>query len=244
VKLKEEAQLVRLHKFIADCGFASRRKAEDFIRWGEVTVNGQVVKEMGYKILPGKDHVKVKNKLLRPTTKSLYILLNKPIGVVTTLNDPEKRTTVKDLLFGVKERVFPIGRLDYESEGLLILTNDGEYAQQVIHPTKKVKKVYHVKVRGKPEQKHIERLKQGVTLAEGRAKAVHIERMGTNENHDWFKVVLTEGKNRQIRRMFEKVGFDVLKLKRVAIGRLTLGGLNRGEFKFLTKEQAELALKS
>lgn len=243
MKLKD-IQLVRLHKYIADCGVASRRKAEDLIKWGEVTVNGQVVKEMGYKIIAGKDSVKVKNKLLRPASKDLYILLYKPTGVVTTLNDPEKRTTVKDLLIGVKERVFPIGRLDYDSEGLLILTNDGEYAQQVIHPTKNVKKVYNVKVKGKPEQKHIERLKMGVTLAEGRAKAVHIERMRSSDNHDWFKVVLTEGKNRQIRRMFEKVGFDVLKLKRVAIGRLTLGSLQRGQFKFLTKEQAELALKS
>jgi 23S rRNA pseudouridine2605 synthase len=214
------------------------------IMHGEVTVNGQVIKEMGYKVIPGKDAVKVNRKLLRLPSKMLYILMYKPTGVVTTLNDPEGRATVKDLLVGLRERVFPIGRLDYDSEGLLILTNDGEYAQSVIHPQKNVKKVYQVKVRGKPEQKHIERLKLGVTLAEGRAKAVHIERMKTGDNYDWFKVVLTEGKNRQIRRMFEKVGFDVLKLKRVAIGRLTLGSLERGRIKVLTREQAELALKS
>jgi 23S rRNA pseudouridine2605 synthase len=235
--------LVRLHKYIADCGIASRRKAEEMVAHGEVNVNGQTIREMGYKIIPGKDAVKVRGKLIRVPAENLYILLYKPTGVVTTLNDPEERTTVKDLLVGVKERVFPVGRLDYDSEGLLLLTNDGEYAQAIIHPTKHVKKVYNVKVRGKPDHKAIERLKAGVTLAEGKAKAVHIERMKAGDN-DWFKVVLTEGKNRQIRRMFEKVGYDVLKLKRVAIGRLTLGRLERGQFKFLSKEQAELALKS
>jgi 23S rRNA pseudouridine2605 synthase len=236
--------LVRLHKYIAECGVTSRRKAEELIKNGDVTVNGQIITEMGYKIVPGDDAVKVKGKLLRAATRDVYIALYKPTRVVTTLNDPEGRTTVKDLLVGIRERVFPVGRLDYDSEGLLILTNDGEYAQAVAHPDKKVKKVYQVKVGGKPQAQHIERLKAGVTLAEGKAKAVHIERMRTGDNNDWFKVVLTEGKNRQIRRMFEKVGFDVLKLKRVAIGRLTLGNLNRGEFKLLTKEQAELALKS
>ena len=238
-----DKNLIRLHKYIAECGVTSRRKAEDMIRWGEVSVNGHVVKEMGFKIIVGKDAVKVKGKLLRPPVHGLYIAMYKPAGVVTTLNDPEGRTTVKDLLIGVKERVFPVGRLDYDSEGLIILTNDGEYAQSVIHPKKEIKKVYQVKVRGKPTEKHIERLKMGVTLAEGRTRAAHIERMKTGDQYDWFKVVLTEGKNRQIRRMFEKVGFDVLKLKRVAIGRLTLGSLDRGQFRVLTADQASLALK-
>jgi 23S rRNA pseudouridine2605 synthase len=240
----KEERLIRLQKFISECGVASRRKAEEMIADGEVTVNGRIITEMGYKIDPTGDAVKVRNKLLRTPARNIYIVLYKPTGVVTTLNDPEGRTTVRDLLIGIKDRVFPVGRLDYDSEGLLILTNDGEYAQSIIHPTKKIKKVYLVKVSGKPQAKHIERLKIGVTLAEGRAKAVHIERMKTGDNYDWFRVVLTEGKNRQIRRMFEKVGFDVLKLKRVAIGRLTLGGLDRGRFKVLTKEQAELALKN
>ncbi len=240
----KEVALVRLHKYIADCGIVSRRKAERMIANGYVTVNGQIIQEMGFKVQAGKDAVKVQGKLIRQPNRSLYILMYKPTGVVTTLNDPQERTTVKDLLVGVRERVFPIGRLDYDSEGLLILTNDGEYAQSVIHPEKNVKKVYHVKVRGKPDDRQIERLRQGVTLAEGRTRAVHIERMKVGDQYDWFKVVLTEGKNRQIRRMFEKVGFDVLKLKRVAIGRLTLGKLDRGQYKLLTLEQAELALKS
>jgi 23S rRNA pseudouridine2605 synthase len=240
VKTKE---LTRLHKYIAECGVASRRKAEEFIAEGSVTVNGHVIREMGYKIVPGSDAIKVKGKLIRQPSKTIYIALHKPAGVVTTLNDPEGRPTVKDLLRGVRDRVFPVGRLDYDSEGLLILTNDGDFAQSVSHPAKIVKKVYQVKVSGKPEQKHIERLKQGVTLAEGRARAVHIERMRTGDQYDWFKVVLSEGKNRQVRRMFEKVGFDVIKLKRVAIGQLTLGNLQRGQFKILSKDQAELALK-
>ncbi|MDZ4678069.1 MAG: pseudouridine synthase [Oligoflexia bacterium] len=235
--------LVRLQKYISECGIASRRKAEEMISQGEVTVNGKIIREMGFKVIPGKDAVKVNGKLLRTPTHPTYIALYKPAGVVTTLNDPEGRPTIKDLLIGVKDRVFPVGRLDFDSEGLLIVTNDGEYAQAVSHPKKKIRKVYKVKVKGKPQEKHIERLKMGVTLAEGKAKASHIERIRSGDQYDWYKVVLVEGKNRQVRRMFEKIGFDVLKLQRVAIGRLTLGSLDRGQFRMLTKEQAELALK-
>jgi 23S rRNA pseudouridine2605 synthase len=234
---------IRLQKFIADCGVASRRKAEEMIAQGEVTVNGKKIREMGFKVLPGKDAVKVNGKLLRVSTKHIYIALNKPSGVLTTLNDPEERTTVKDLLVGVRERVFPVGRLDYDSEGLVILTNDGEYSQSVSHPTKEIRKVYLVKIKGKPDTKAIEKLKKGVTLAEGKTRALHIERAKSGDQYDWYKVVLSEGRHGQLRRMFEKVGFDVLKMKRLAIGRLTLGGLSQGEFRFLTKDQAELALK-
>jgi 23S rRNA pseudouridine2605 synthase len=242
--MKQELPLVRLHKYIADCGVASRRKAEELISDGLVTVNGEIIREMGYKIIPGKDAVKVKGKLLRTPNRLVYIALYKPMGVITTLHDPHDRPTVKDLLIGIKDRVFPVGRLDYDAEGLVLMTNDGDYAQAVNHPEKDIKKVYVVKLDGKPEPHHLERLRKGVTLAEGKLKPLHIERMRTGDQYDWYKVTLTEGRNQAVKRMFQKIGFDVLKIKRVAIGRLTLGNLQRGEFRLLTKEQADLAFKT
>jgi 23S rRNA pseudouridine2605 synthase len=239
----DSKNLTRLQKFIADCGVASRRAAEQMIAHGEVTVNGKVIKEMGFKVIAGKDSVKVRGKLLRVSNEHLYIILNKPSGVLTTLNDPQERTTVRDLLIGVKERVFPVGRLDYDSEGLIILTNDGEFAQCIIHPKKEIRKVYLIKVKGKPDSKAIEKLRKGVTLAEGRIKALHIEKTKSGTQYDWYKIILSEGRHGQVRRMFEKVGFDILKIKRVSIGKLTLGGLLQGQFKFITRDQAELALK-
>lgn len=241
-KTSDPADGVRLQKYLAECGVASRRAAEILIRDGEVTINGKVA-ELGAKVKPGKDAVKVKGKLLRQETSDfVYIKMFKPTGVVTTLHDPEGRPTVKDLLTGVKQRVFPVGRLDYDSEGLIILTNDGEYAQSITHPTKEVTKTYIVKISGKLTTNHIIKLRTGVTLADGKAKAKHVEKIRSGDKYDWYKVVLTEGRNRQLRRMFERIGFDVMKLQRVAIGRMTIGRLQRGEFKFLTPEEAETAL--
>ncbi|MCC6278846.1 MAG: rRNA pseudouridine synthase [Oligoflexia bacterium] len=234
---------MRLQKFIADCVVASRRHAEDLIRLGDVTVNGRRITEMGVKVIPGKDAVKVSGKLLRSPSKHVYIALHKPTGVVTTLSDPEERTTIKDLLVGVKERVFPVGRLDYDSEGLILLTNDGELAQQVAHPKSEIRKVYKIKLKGKLSPEKMLRLRQGVTIAEGRSRVKHIEKLKTGAQHDWYKVVLTEGRHNQLRRMFIKVGCDILKIQRVAIGRLTLGGLDRGKYKILTKDHAYLILK-
>lgn len=235
---------VRLQKFIADMGIASRRGAEQMIAEGEVTVNGQTA-QLGMRVTPGEDAVKVRGKLIRqPEAKDyIYIKVFKPSGVVTTLSDPEGRPTVKDLLTGVKQRVYPVGRLDYDSEGLVILTNDGEYAQSINHPDGDIRKTYIVKVSGKLEDKHIIKLRSGVTLADGKAKALHVEKVRSGDQYDWYKVVLNEGRNKQLQRMFHKIGFDVMKLQRVAIGRMTLGRLERGEFKILTKEEADLALK-
>ncbi len=234
---------VRLHKFMADYGVASRRQSEKMILAGEVTVNGRVVREMGFKITPGKDAIKVNGKLLHTKAKNMYIALYKPKGVLTTLNDPEGRPTVKDLLVGVHSRVFPIGRLDYESEGLLVLTNDGEYAQKLTHPKEPINKVYLVKVEGKPNQRQLDRLKAGVSLIDGKARAKEITRIRTGEQYDWFRIVLNEGGNRQIRGMFLKIGFDVLKLQRIAIGKLTLKKMQRGQFRVMTESEARLALQ-
>ncbi len=231
---------VRLNKLIADSGLASRRHADRMIEEGQVTVNGKRVYELGVKVDPEFDKILVDGKLLRkPLTTKIYVMLNKPRGVLTTMDDPLDRPTVKELLIEkVPMRVFPVGRLDWDSEGLLLLTNDGDFANKVTHPKEEVTKTYLVKLDGQPEKKHLDKLMRGVTIEGGRVAAKHLEKIkkaGENksEKYDWYKIVITEGKNRQIRQMFEKVGFDVLKLQRVAIGRLRLGALKPGELVFL-----------
>ncbi len=234
---------VRLHKFIADCGIASRRKAEDMIEDRLVTVNGKVVIEMGYKINPKKDSVKVRGKLVQMKNETVYLILNKPTRVLTTLKDPEGRPTVKDLLVGFKTRVVPVGRMDYESEGLLLLTNDGDFVQAFNHPSKKLTKTYLVKLDGQPTPEALLKLEAGITLAEGKVKALSVKKMKTGAQYDWIRVSLVEGRNQQLQRMFAKIGFDVLKIRRVAIGKLTLGGLERGEFKVISSDEVGKVFK-
>lgn len=233
-------QRVRLNKLIADSGLASRRHADRMIEEGQVTVNGKRVYELGIKVDPQNDRILVDGKTLRkPLTEKLYLMMNKPKGILTTMEDPLGRPTVKDLLeTKVPVRVFPVGRLDWDSEGLLIFTNDGDFANRVTHPKAEVTKTYLVKLDGQPEAKHLEKLRRGVTIEGGKVAAKHIEkvsRSGENKSdkYDWYKIIITEGKNRQIRQMFEKVGFDVIKLQRVAIGRLRIGALRLGEIVFL-----------
>jgi 23S rRNA pseudouridine2605 synthase len=164
--------------------------------------------------------------------------MNKPKGVLTTMEDPLERPTIADYLEGVPARVFPVGRLDWDSEGMLLLTNDGDFANKVMHPKAEVTKTYLVKLNGQPQPHHLEKLKRGVTIIGGKVSARHIDKIKKSgekksDKYDWYKIVITEGKNRQIRQMFEKVGFDVIKLQRVAIGRLRLGALKVGELVYL-----------
>ncbi len=231
---------VRLNKLIADSGLASRRHADRMIEEGLVSVNGKKVFELGVKVDPQNDKILVDGKALRKAlSEKIYIMLNKPKGVLTTMEDPMGRPTVKDLLIEkVPVRVFPIGRLDWDSEGLLLFTNDGDFANRVMHPKAEVTKTYLVKLDGHPEPKHLEKLRKGVTIEGGKVAAKHVEKVmkpGENKSskYDWYKIVITEGKNRQIRQMFEKIGFDVLKLQRVSIGRLRIGSLKLGELVFL-----------
>ncbi|MGZ3773674.1 MAG: pseudouridine synthase [Pseudobdellovibrionaceae bacterium] len=239
------AQRVRLNKLIADSGLASRRHADRMIEEGHVTVNGKRVYELGIKVDPQADRVLVDGKLLRkPLVQKLYLVINKPKGVLTTMDDPHDRPTIAEYLEGVPTRVFPVGRLDWDSEGMLLLTNDGDFANKVMHPKAEVTKTYLVKLDGQPQPHHIEKLKKGVTIIGGKVAARHIERIkkaGDNKSnkYEWYKIVITEGKNRQIRQMFAKVGFDVLKLQRVAIGRLRLGSLKTGELIFLNDAAVE-----
>ncbi|MEN0057685.1 MAG: pseudouridine synthase [Bdellovibrio sp.] len=238
-------QRVRLNKLIADSGLASRRHADRMIEEGQVTVNGKRVYELGVKVDPQNDRILIEGKPLRKSlTQKLYLMMNKPRGVLTTMDDPHGRPTIADYLGGVPARVFPIGRLDWDSEGMLLLTNDGDYANKVMHPKAEVTKTYLVKLNGQPEARHLDKLRKGVSIVGGRVSAKHIEKIkksGENKSdkYDWYKIVITEGKNRQIRQMFEKVGFDVLKLQRVAIGRLRLGALKAGELVFLNEVAVE-----
>ncbi len=210
------------------------------IEEGLVTVNGRKVYELGVKVDPQNDAIKVSGKMLRKKFELLYIMLHKPKGILTTMDDPLERPTIKDLLGQVPTRVFPVGRLDWDSEGLLLLTNDGEYANKVTHPTGEVTKTYLVKLDGQPTDEHLKKLLAGVSILGGKVAAKHIEKIKRGKDqYAWIKIVITEGKNRQIRQMFEKIGFDVLKLQRVAIGRLRLGSLERGQLVFLNEIAAE-----
>jgi 23S rRNA pseudouridine2605 synthase len=232
----------RLQKIIAAAGVASRRKAEELITSGHVQVNGTIVTELGSKADPETDHIRVNGKLLKGEQRHTYLMLNKPKGYVTTVNDPEERPTVMDLIRGVKGRVYPVGRLDYASEGLLLLTNDGELANRLMKAASHVAKTYLVKVAGTPTDEAIAKLRAGVSIAiddHKRARtapaAVRIVKEAANP---WYEITLIEGRNRQIRRMFEAVGHHVEKIKRVRYGPLTLD-VPPGEFRALTLKEIQ-----
>jgi 23S rRNA pseudouridine2605 synthase len=238
---KPEIKL-RLNKLIADSGLASRRHADRMIEEGQVTVNGKRVYELGIKVDPAHDHILVNGKPLKKPLENIYILFHKPRGVLTTMEDPLGRPTIADYLEAVPGRVFPVGRLDWDSEGMLLLTNDGEFANKVTHPKAEVTKTYMVKVDGQPTKEEIQKLVRGVSIVGGKVAAKHIEKIKRQEGsdkYDWYKMVITEGKNRQIRQMFEKIGYDVMKLQRVAIGRLRIGAVDRGELVFLNDAAIE-----
>lgn len=229
----------RLQKILASSGIGSRRECEKLIEQGDVTVNGEVVTEQGLKFDPQKAAIKVHGKLLQDSPTYQYLILHKPPGVLTMVKpDPEGRQTLLNL-FGrrMKSRVFPVGRLDFNSEGLLLLTNDGELAYRMTHPKFKLPKVYEVKVHGVPSKKILDILSQGVHLEDGRTQPAKVRVLRTTGKNTWMKFTLYEGKKRQIRRMCEKVRLPVTKLRRVKIGPLGLRGLERGQFRFLSDEE-------
>ena len=234
----------RLQKIIAGAGIASRRKAEELITGGRVTVNGQVVTELGSKADPESDHIKVDGKLLHGPERHIYLALNKPRGYVTTVTDPEGRPTVMDLVKHVGERIYPVGRLDFNSEGLLVLTNDGELANFLTLAGSHVPKTYLVKVAGQPQEEDVEKLRHGIRIGnkpgERGPRSVRTApaevRLLREADNPWYEVTLIEGKNRQIRRMFEAIGHHVEKIKRVSYGSLKLD-LEPGEFRELTPQE-------
>jgi 23S rRNA pseudouridine2605 synthase len=263
----------RLQKIIAAAGIASRRKAEEMIASGLVEINGKIVTELGTKANPETDHIRVNGKLLHGAERHVYLLMNKPKGYVTTAHDPEGRPTVMDLLRGIHARVYPVGRLDYASEGLLILTNDGDLAYRLMKAASHMAKVYVVKVAGKPDAAGIEKLRRGLMISGEsgyrRPQRNRPEKGGTRTGEDapvakdrfvrkaervktapakvrivregdnpWYEVTLMEGKNRQIRRMFEEIGHHVEKIKRVRYGPLSLD-VPPGEFRRLSADELE-----
>ncbi len=246
--------LERLQKIIAAAGIVSRRKAEELISGGLVSVNGQVVTELGTKADPETDRIKVAGKALQGPERQVYILLHKPKGYVTTVTDPEGRPTVLDLVRGVGARVYPVGRLDYLSEGLLLLTNDGELAQKLMHASTHVPKTYLVKVSGKPTEDEISKLRGGIVLPadtrplktrDGKEQKRHSQAVRTgpvriellrDAANPWYEITLIEGRNRQIRRMFEQIDHHVEKIKRVRYGPLQLD-VEAGQFRHLTSSE-------
>ncbi|HEV8117101.1 MAG TPA: pseudouridine synthase [Thermoanaerobaculia bacterium] len=245
---KSKISGVRIQKILAQAGMGSRREAEEWIREGRVFVNGKPAK-LGDRADPGKDSIRVGDKRIpaRPARRT-YILLNKPKGYVTTVSDPERRDTVLDLLpGGLRRGMKPVGRLDVQTEGLLLLTDDGDLARDLTDPASECPKEYRVKVSGQPTDKEIDRLRRGVFLDGRRTRPATIERVSRTgkgeEGNAWFRVVLTEGRNRQIRRMFEGIGHLVSKLKRVAIGPIRDGGLPSGAHRLLSEGEVA-ALKA
>ncbi|HWB87089.1 MAG TPA: pseudouridine synthase [Bryobacteraceae bacterium] len=228
----------RLQKILSQAGVASRRRAEQMIEEGRVSVNGSVVTELGSKADFERDHIKVDGRLLHPPKRLIYIALNKPNNTVTTVSDPERRTTVMELLHGVRERVYPVGRLDYHSEGLLLLTNDGETANAILSAHTHLPKTYLVKVNGYLSADQEQQFREGVPLMGRRTLPAGLKLVRRVEN-PWYEVRLFEGRNNQIRLMFKHFGRLVEKLKRVRVGPVDLGPLKPGEFRYLPEEEIE-----
>lgn len=228
---------IRLQKFFADCGIMSRRAAEEAIRNGQVTVNG-ITAEIGQQIDPEADIVALNGRCIKPRTgEYIYIMLNKPRGYVTTTKDPQGRKCVTDLLNGVGERVYPIGRLDMLSEGILLLTNDGELANRLTHPRHEIEKLYRVKVAGQVSDEQLTRLSSPMTIEGYEIQPVQVELQSSDESGTVLRMHLYEGRNRQIRRMCEEVGLTVKRLNRISIGNLKLNGLPVGRWRRLEPEE-------
>jgi pseudouridine synthase len=229
----------RLQKFLARAGLASRRHCEALILAGRVRINGRVVRILGTRVRPALDRIQVDGEAVRPD-RLVSLVLNKPAGYITSLSDPQGRPVVTSLLPpGDFPRVFPVGRLDWDSEGLLLLTNDGELAHVLTHPRFHVRRIYHAKVRGRPTPEALARLGRGVTCDGERLAALAVELLRTTTHNTWLAITLGEGRHRQVRRMCEAIGHPVLRLIRVALGPLGLGDLPRGAWRSLAP--AELA---
>lgn len=227
----------RLNKVLAHAGISSRRGADRLIKEGRVTVNGEVVHDLGRKVDLESDAVKLDgHRIAAAPTTHLYLVLNKPRAVVTSLADPEGRRTVADFLRGIGRRVYPVGRLDYHSEGLVLMTDDGELTRDLMHPRSSVPKVYRLKVRGIPEKSSLDRIEKGMLL-EGRRTLPASVRVLRRERNTWLEVVIKEGRNRQLRRMFEAIGHPVSRLQRTSLGGVRLGDMATGTLRELTTDE-------
>ena len=234
---------MRLQKYLAQCGVASRRHAEEMIREGKIQVNGVTVREMGLQVDESRDTVSVEGKEVRPEESKHYLAYYKPIGEVTTTSDPEGRPTVMDKFRDYPVRLFPVGRLDYDSEGLLLLTNDGDLMNHLLHPSHEVNKVYLVKASNNISDEEIRQLKQGVMIDNKLTSPARVRLIRKEAFDTVLLIAIHEGRNRQVRKMIEKIGHQVVSLKRVAFGPVELKDLPRGQWRSLT-EQEILRLKS
>lgn len=233
--------MVRLQKFLAEAGIASRRASEQYIVEGRVEVNGRTVTELGTKIDPDRDKISVDGKLLR-TKRKLYIALNKPTGYICSRRDPEKRDTVGDLLPKEWAHLFPVGRLDYASEGLIFLTNDGDFSLKLTHPRYGVRKKYRVTIEGRVDQELADRFTKGISHEGEMLRAERVRVLATNNSASLLEIELAEGKNRELRRMFEVLGRIVTKLQRIQIGPIKLGELRVGRWRTLTEAEIKSLL--
>ncbi len=227
---------MRLQKYLAQCGVASRRHAEEMIAAGDVTVNGVRITQMGTQVEEG-DVVCVKGKRVAPEAEKVYIMYHKPAGEVTTVTDPEGRPTVMDRFRDQSVRLFPVGRLDYDSEGLLLLTNDGDLADKMMHPSNEVDKAYYCRVMGTVGEEDLVRLQKGVMLDDHKTSPARVRLIRQETFAAVVMVTIHEGRNRQVRRMFEVLGYKVLMLRRMRFGALELGDLKRGEWRYLDPQE-------
>ena len=244
MKNPDSDEPVRIQKVIAQSGIASRRAAENLIRSGEVSLNGEIVKQMGCKMFIGRDHLSVEGRSVPISLhkKTEVYALYKPKNCITTLNDPQGRVTIKDFFPQTSARLFPVGRLDYDAEGLILLTNDGDLAQQMMHPRHKVSKGYFVKVRGITENNELSGLRKGPVISGRRHQRVRVKILHTVNDKTWLELFLREGTNRQIKKMFQKIGYPVQKIKRFQIGPIMLGDLKSGESRALSPKEIEQIL--
>lgn len=229
----------RLQKILAGAGLTSRREAERWILEGRVTVNGVVVRRLGSKADPSRDKIKVDGRLVRPSASRLYFLFHKPAGLITSMRDPQGRPHLGDWLesLGKRGRLFPVGRLDFNSSGLLLLTNDGELGQRLTHPRYEVKKGYRVKISGCPSERELEHLRRGIPLEDGMTAPARVRVLQVLKKKAWLEVEIHEGRYREVRRMFEALGYFVEKLVRVRIGPIRLGSLGPGGIRPLSPKE-------
>lgn len=235
--------MIRIQKLLSQAGIASRREAERLIKEGRVSVNGKRVTELGTKVDPDKDRVKVDHKLVL-LPKKIYIILNKPKRYITSVQDPEGRPVITDLLPELGSKVFPVGRLDYDTEGLILLTNDGDIAQKLQHPRYKIPRTYLAKIKGTPNEKDLYPITKGIKLDDGLTLPAEVKKIKEGLKNCWVEITVREGKNRLVKRMFERIGFPVLKLIRIRFDGLKLYNLPSGHFRFLNHIEVTTLMKA
>ncbi|MBD3232131.1 MAG: pseudouridine synthase [candidate division Zixibacteria bacterium] len=236
-------EIIRLNSYISKCGICSRRQADELIAQGKIKINGERITVLGTKVDPGKDEVEFEGKLIKPIRQYHYFALNKPVGVVTTLKDPQKRKTISHYIARTGMRLFPVGRLDYDSEGLLLLTNDGELAHRLQHPRYEIEKGYVVEIHKPLDQNALNRIKEGVTLDDGFFMPKSINTVNNRGKSTTVHIVITEGRNRIIRRLFDSLGYNVVTLKRVSIDVVELGDLKAGSLRELNSSEVKTLKK-